>query len=308
MLRRVQTLPIRAKLAAATAVLILGAVFISCGGKSATGSPQPLTSISGPWEFIAVSNNTSLPWTGIEVALQEGQTLVNGVMQPNGQITASGTQIAFVSLVNTPQANINATGFGGNCEPVSSANSLGPATVTSFTTPVNFAFSENGYIFNVAGSLSGDGKTLVSGTYTAQSGNTCMDSGGMITGTVVNKLAGTYAGAMCPLAATSCSNPQTDFTDTATATLSESSSNALTLNLVLQGTDNTNFTLTGPVTANSFSVQGTFQGQIITYYGYYESYFDPKLKITLPAIYLVNAANGDSVGTFEVPQITGASR
>ena len=66
----------------------------SCGGKSSTFSQTALPGIAGPWEFFATSSNGSV--TGIEVALTEGKVLVNGVQQPDGQITAGNTQIAFV--------------------------------------------------------------------------------------------------------------------------------------------------------------------------------------------------------------------
>jgi hypothetical protein len=80
---------------------------------------------------------------------------------------------------------------------------------------------------------------------------------GTITGTLVPKLSGVYTGKLCQPIDNSCLNNP----DTATATLSQSG-NTLTLNLRLTGTDNTPFSLSGPVTGNSFAVQGTFQGAV----------------------------------------------
>jgi hypothetical protein len=285
------------------ALLVVCGTLISCGGSNLSSLPgQPIPNIAGPWEFIASSSNGSV--TGIEVALAEGQVLVNGMQEPDGQITASGTQIAFVALDPTTS---NVTAFGGNCLPITSVNNLGPGSVTALNAPINFTFTENGNVFNVTGTLSGDGKSILNATYTAQSGNICSDSGGTIMGTVVSKLSGTYTGQMCPPASTSCQSAA-DFTDNVTATVSESSSSTLTLSLLLSGTDNTNFTLSGPVTGNAFSLQGTFQGQTLTYYGYSEQVYSSTLQTNVPSLYLVNAtaaAQPKYVGTLSVPLTAG---
>jgi len=273
------------------ALLVLGGILVNCGGRSSIPA-SPVPNIAGAWEFIAVSSNG--PVTGIEVALKEGQVLVNGFEQPDGQITASGLQITFVSLAQASQV-FNATGFGGSCLPVTASSSVGPGSVTALGSPINFTF------FNVTGMLGGDGQSMLNGTYAAVNGNACTtDTGGTITGAVVPKLSGTFAGQMCPLGSSSC-EPKTGLTDTVvSATLSENSSGTATLSLVLTGTDNTTFTMSGPVTGNAFSLQGTFQGQLLTYYGYYE------VKSNAPALYLVNATSPAQpvyVGTLGLPPI-----
>lgn len=291
--------PVASRLVVWIALLVLSSVLISCGGNT-TSLQSPIPNIAGSWEFIAYSSNGSV--TGIEVALAEGKVLVNGVEQPNGQITASGTQIVFVAL---DPASLNITAFGGNCLPVTAANNIASGTVTALQAPVNFTFTENGNLFNVTGTLSGDGASILNATYTAQSGNTCSDAGGTITGNVVPKLLGTYAGQMCPPAGTSCQTPA-DFTDNATASVSESSSSTLTLSLALTGTDNTSFTLSGPVTGNAFTLQGTFQGQPLIYDGYAEVVYNSTLQANVPSLYLVNATNVAQpayVGTLSVPQL-----
>lgn len=284
-----------------TALLLVCGVFLSCGSSKSSITTPPVPNVAGAWEFLAVSGDGSV--TGIDVALKEGQVLVNGIEQPDGQITATSAQIIFTSVASVSQ-NINITEFGGNCLPVTSANDLGPGSVTAVNAPINFTFTENGNVFTVSGTLSGDGLSLLNGTYTPQSGNSCSDPGGTITGTVVPKLSGSYTGQMCPPASASCQNPQ-DFSDTVTATVSESSSGTLTLGLVLTGTDNTNLTMTGPVTGNAFLVQGTFQGDALTYYGYYEQVYDSTLQMNVPSLYFVNATNAAQpmyVGTLAVPQ------
>jgi hypothetical protein len=298
MLRLVSSGLVASRVVVWTALLIMSSVLISCGGK--TSSLQtPIPNIAGSWEFIAYSNNGTV--TGIEVALAEGQVLVDGIEQPNGQITASGTQIAFVAL---DPASLNITAFGGNCLPANTANNIASGSVTALQAPINFTFTENGNLFNVSGTLSGDGTTLLNATYTPQSGNTCSDPGGTITGNVVPKLAGTYAGQICPPASTLCQT-SSDFTDNATATVSENSSLTLSLNLALTGTDNTSFTLSGPVTGNAFILQGTFQGQPLVYYGYGEVAYNATQRANSPSIYLVNATNLAQpayVGTLSLPQ------
>jgi hypothetical protein len=271
--------------AAAIALAVLGGAFLSCGsgGNSSMGAQLP-PNIAGSWELIAVSNNGSV--TGIEVALTEGQVLDNGIEVPNGQISASSTQIAFVSLATVSQ-NLNITAFGGSCgATTNSTNSLGPGSVAA-NSAVTFTFTENGNVFNVTTTLGSGNTTMINGTYTPQSGNACSDPGGTITGTLVSVPSGTYTGQMCPLAdSTSCSNQS----DNVTATVS-AKSGQLTLNLNLSGTDNTNFTLTGPYTGNSFLVQGTFEGQPLTYYGYFEQVYNATLQTNIQSVYLISAAD-----------------
>jgi len=275
---------IQSKLTAPVALLFVCASLLSCGNKSSiTASPIP--GIAGAWEFVAVSNNNGYV-TGIEVALQEGQVLVNGFPQPNGQLSANSTQIDFVSLTNVSQP-YNATGFGGPCGATASANnSFGPGTVIAPDAPMNFTFTANGIVFNATGTLSGDGQSFV-GTY-AQSGTVCADSGGTITGTTVPKLTGTFAGKMCPPTNNtnnvSCSSSSLDTVNP--ASVSESSGTlALTLTITAGPDAGANLTLHGPVSGNSYTVTGTFAGQLVTYYGYYE------IVGSSPTLYMLNAVD-----------------
>jgi len=277
-------------------LLAIGAILVSCGGHSSSLGTTPPPNISGAWEFIANSNDGSV--TGIEVALKEGTVLVNALPQPNGQITASGNQISFVSL-NPSTLNISA--FGGNCLPVTTADSLS-GTITAIDAPIQFTFTENGNVFNVTGTLTGTGNTLLNGTYTAQTGNACTDPGGTISGMIVSKLLGMYTGQMCPPSSASCSSSQ-DFTDNVTATVTQNSSGVVTCSLVLTGIDQANFTLTGPAAGNAVFLQGTFQGNSLTYYGYFEAIGSTQNAV--PSLYLVNATNSATpnyVGTLAVPQ------
>ncbi len=296
----------------------LAIALISCSGKSSI-PPGPLPNVSGSWEFIAASSAAAGYSTGIEVILSQGQVFVNGNYAQNGQISASGSQINFVGF--TPGAGRNSPPnivFGGNCAPATnnSGNSLS-GNISGVGGSMNFTYSENGNVFNVTAVLDASGTSIDSGTYTelaaeaGESNGACNPSGsgsdivldmGTITGKIVPKLSGTYTGQICQPLDTSCTNAQ----DAATATLSQSGS-TLTVNLLLTGADNASFTLSGPVTANAFSAQGTFQGISVTYYGYYELTYDSLTNVNdIPTLYLVNATNSSMqpayAGTLTVPQ------
>jgi hypothetical protein len=66
-------------------------------------------------------------------------------------------------------------------------------------------------------------------------------------------------------------------------------SGTLTLSLALSGVNNATFSLTGPEIGNSFSAQGTFQGQGVTYFGYFEQTIDVSAGGEVQSVYLVNA-------------------
>jgi hypothetical protein len=275
----------------AVALTALAAMLLNCGGKPA-GGVAPVPNIAGAWEFLAVSAVDGSE-TGVEVALQEGQTAVNGLPQPDGSLSASSSQIAFVSI---DPATGNATGFGGVCSPTSTPVNAMSGKITTLDAPFNFTYTENGNAFTVSGTLSGDGRTLLNASYTSQSGSGCLDNGS-ITGTNVSKLSGMYTGNLVLPDGTD---------DNASATLSEASGGALTVNLVVTGTDNTTLTLSGPATGNAFTVQGTFQAEAVTYSGYYEMTYDSLTQAyDIPSLYLANTTNAAApayAGTLMVPQ------
>ena len=74
------------------ALLLFSAALMNCG-KGSSISQQPIPNIAGSWEFIANSSTPGSNAVGIEVALQEGQTLLNGIYTPSGQVSASTAQI-----------------------------------------------------------------------------------------------------------------------------------------------------------------------------------------------------------------------
>lgn len=292
-------------------LLALAFVMVNCSGKSSMVDPT-MPNISGSWEFIAMSTVNPGYSTGIEVALQEGQVFANGGYQENGQISAAGPQINFIGF--TPAVGLNSPPnivFGGNCSPASTnpGNSLA-GSISGLGGTLNFTYTENGNVFNVTALLDASSQFIDSGTYTEQAASAGQSNGvcngstdatvidtGTITGKIVPKLTGTYTGQMCQPLDTLCANPQ----DAATATLSGSTT--LTLNLLLSGADNASLTLTGPVTGNEFSVQGTYQGQSVSYTGYYEQ--TDSAADNQPALYLVNATNSGQptyAGTLTVPQ------
>ena len=277
---------------AISAIVLLGlfAVLVSCSGsKSATGNPAT-PSVAGTWEFLAVSGNGG-GTTGIEVALQEGTVLVDGMNEPSGNVSATGVnQITFVCIDSTTG---DLTSFGGNCIGQSGicssvgANSL-VGTADSIGGAFNFTYTENGNVFTVTGMLGSDGQSLVNGTYAEQTGSGCTDAGS-VTGLLVPKLTGTYTGQMTLPDGTA---------DSVTATLSVSSDN-LTVGIVGTVPEVTNFNLTGPVTGNAFALQGQFNGQPVTYNGYHE------VTHNLPSVYFVNSTNSANpayAGTFTLQQ------
>lgn len=89
--------------------------------------------------------------------MSEGQVLVNGLNQPNGQISANSNQISFLSLA---PSTLNISQFGGPCQSMPGSNALVGAT-TAADARMQFTFTENGNIFTVNGTLGGDGKTLL---------------------------------------------------------------------------------------------------------------------------------------------------
>lgn len=254
-------------------------VLLSCSThNNGTSTTATIPNISGAWELQANSTFNASTFTGIEVALKEGQVLVNGQQSPNGQVSASGlSQIAIVS-VNPASATVV---FGGNCVLSGSGSYDLSGTVASLGGPFNFSYTENGNVFNVTGILGGDGKSF-QGTYSSATGSACPD-GGTITGTFVPKLSGAYVGQFTLPDGTP---------EGLTVTLSENSSSALSANLVGTTPNAINFTLTGPVTGNAFLVQGTYQGQQVTYEGYFGvQVLDPVTNAMVSGVYFVNATN-----------------
>lgn len=268
---------------------VLASIALSgCGGGHGY-QPTLYPSMAGQWEFVATSTQTPGIQTNVETNVQQPQILVNGVYQPTNLLSAAGNQ--QITVLGVEQTGLNQPPnitFDGNC-PGAGSDNLNGTIDTDYN--VKLSYSQNGNAFSATGTLSSDHKSIL-GNYSAQSSSGCADSG-IFTGTAVAKLGGMYVGALCSPGATSCQFPQ-GAQDNATATLSQSGS-ALTVNLVVTGADNASFSLTGPVTGNAFSVQGTFnvggQAQTVAYEGYYELTYDCLTQlIDLPSLYLVNAA------------------
>lgn len=284
-------------------LLMLAAALISCSGSSKI-APPVMPNISGPWEFILASTAQPGYSTGVEVAMQEGtmlDTSGSGSYVYTGQISAASSQINFVGLTlgAHPTSAPDVT-FGGECAPA--ANDTGNSLIGAISGlggNMNFTFTENGNVFTVNATLDASGSSIDSGTYTAQSGNSCVDSGMITSGRIVSKLSGTYTGALCEPLDSACASGAAD---SSTVTLSQSGT-TLTVSMVLIGADNTSFTLTGPVTGNEFSVTGTFEGSTVAYDGYYELTYDSTDSMyDTQTLYLVNAADPSvKAGLLTVP-------
>jgi hypothetical protein len=271
---------------------VFAVVLISCSSGTSTTGVVATPSVAGTWEFLAVSSSNVPVTTGIEVALQEGTVLINGMSEPNGDVSATGiNQISFVCITS---ATGDVISFGGNCAGQSGVcsttgiNSLS-GTADSIGGPFTFTYSENGNTFAVTGMLGSDGQSFVNGTYTTQTGGTCVDSGS-VTGLLVPKLTGVYTGNMTLPDGT---------VDSVTATLSQSSG-LLTVQIIGSAPESVSFSLSGPVTGHAFAVQGQFAGSpAVAYNGYYE------VTHNLPSLYFVNStdsANPAYAGTLTLQQ------
>jgi hypothetical protein len=301
-------------------LLTFVATLVSCSGSktsSTTSTVPPMPNISGNWEFVAVSTASSGYSTAVEAALQQAQVFdsTTGLYNEASQISASGAQLGFVGLNNLGGNASQSIVFGGNCTAASNtfADALS-GSITGLAGSMNFTYTEAGNTFNVVATLSADGKSMA-GTYSeqapegGQTNGVCSGSSlddGNITGAVASKLSGTYFGQLCEPLDTLCT---AGAKDSATATLSESSSGNLTVNMVLTGVDNATFTLTGTATANVFSVQGTFMGSTVSYDGYFQNAYDQADGLyDIPTLYLANVdltttpPSPTYAGTLTVPQ------
>ncbi len=257
-----------------TVVAVSCAMTLSCSGRGSIAA-APLPNIAGAWEFKATSNMNTNTFTGIEVALQEGQTIVNGMQQANGQVSANGASQIDIVEVNPTNGTVT---FGGTCATSGSGGNALNGSIQSFAGPFDFSVMENGNVFNVTGSISADGQSFA-GSYSPAANNTCPDSG-TITGMVVPKFSGTYGGQL--------TLPDGVAYDV-TAAMSESSAGVLTINLQATSPNNVALTVSGPATGNEFLVQGTYQQQPVTYEGYFGVQTAGGNQTT--GIYFVNATN-----------------
>ena len=155
-----------------------------------------LPNISGSWEIIATSDSDPIHATGIEVAMQAGQSLVNGVEQPNGQVSATGpTQIDIITVNGVT----GAITFGGNCPLTADGTYSLAGSFSTLGGPINFTYVENGNAFDVTATLSADGKSLI-GTYSSEAGSNCSASGGITGASFPSSLELTLGNSCCPMA------------------------------------------------------------------------------------------------------------
>jgi hypothetical protein len=244
-----------------------------CGGSSGTTPTTPATpvpQIAGAWEIKAKSDQQPGFSTLIESNLQ--QTTASG---STGTATITATGADQIILVG--QHPTGGLFFGGLCPGPTSDDITG---TLSSTGTLSLTLTEGASIYTLTGTANSDGKSMT-GTYAFSSGS-CPDSG-TFTGSQVAVLAGTYEGTL---------NLTNGHQDIATATLTEGVPSSFTVDLTLTGADNTTVTLTGFVVGDVFSVQGTLDGDPVSYYGYY--------AFTQKAIYLVDAPSGTLLGTLFV--------
>ncbi|MGA9039771.1 MAG: hypothetical protein WB421_04490 [Terriglobales bacterium] len=237
-----------------------------CGGSSlsTTTTTTPVPQIAGAWEITATSEQQPGYSTLIESNLQEATA------SGTGTITATGAD----QLVLIGQHPAGGLFFGGLCPGATTENLTG--TLSTYD-DLSLTLTEGAAIYTLAGTVNTSGKSMT-GTYTFSSGS-CPDSG-TFAGIQVSALAGTYTGTL---------NFTNGNQDSATAILTEGVPSSFTVALTLTGADNTTVTLTGFVVGNVFSVQGTLDGQAVSYYGYYD--FSEK------DLYMVDATSDTPIGT-----------
>jgi hypothetical protein len=247
-------------------LLVLLALLPGCGGGSSSSSSTTTTAtipqIAGSWEIKMQSVEQPGYSTLIETNMQ----------QSSGTLSASGgNQIILIG--EHPSGGLY---FGGNCSPVGTNTFTG--TVSS-SDAVTITLTENATVYPLTGTVTGTGKTMT-GTYKFQSG-ICHDSGSFV-GQQVAQISGTYSGTLnLPNAS-----------DTASAVMAEVPG-GFTETLTLAGVDNETDTLTGFVVGSVFSVQGTVEGQSVSYYGYYDSNEN--------AVFMVDATSGNLLGILHAP-------
>jgi hypothetical protein len=245
-------------------LLILLAPLLGCGGGTSSSSTTTATipQIAGSWEIKMPSIEQPGYSTLIETNMQ----------QSSGTLSASGgNQIMLIG--EHPTGGLY---FGGNCSPVGTDTFTG--TVSS-SDAVTITLTENATVYTLTGTVTGTGKTMT-GTYKFQSG-TCHDSGTFV-GQQVAQISGTYSGTL----------NLTNASDSASAVMAEVPG-GFTETLTLTGVDNETDILTGFVVGSVFSVQGTVEGQSISYYGYYDT--------TENAVFMVDATSGNLLGILHAP-------
>jgi hypothetical protein len=255
-------------------LLFVGSLLLlaGCGGSSSPPATPgtPVTQIAGPWEITATSQQQVGFSTSIEANLQQTAGTTSG---SSATIAATGAN-QLVLIGHHPSGGLF---FGGLCPGATAENLTGTLSTTN---ALALTLTEGGAIYTLTGTANSDGKSM-SGTYAFSSGS-CADTG-TFTGVQVAALAGTYTGTL---------NFTNGHEDIASAVLTEGVPSSFTVDLTLTGADNSTVTLTGFVVGNVFSVQGTLDGDPVSFYGYY--------AFAQKAIYLVDAPSGTLIGTLFV--------
>jgi hypothetical protein len=236
-----------------------------CGGASTATTTTPTSTIpqvAGSWEIKMQSVEQPGYSTLIETNMQ----------QSTGTLSASGgNQIVLIGV--HPAGGLY---FGGNCLPVGTDSFTGTVEIGN---TITITLTENATVYALTGTVTGTGNTMT-GTYTFTSG-TCNDSGTFV-GQQVGQIEGTYAGTL----------DLANASDSASAVMAEVPG-GFTETLTLTGVDNETDSLTGFVVGNLFSVQGTVEGQSVTYYGYHNPGESD--------VYMVDATSGNLLGVLRAP-------
>jgi hypothetical protein len=247
--------------------LLLALIFsVGCGGGSSGSSgtsnnPPPFTpaNIQGQYEVIAASSSNPTAVSLIETNFtQTGNSVFAG-------------QQSVVIIQGTQGNGITLNSLGGECDSGVVGDDSIEGTFSS-QTQAAISLTEAGNLGTVTAtgsvSVSSDGSTITSGTYSIPAGCGFLADNGSITGTQIKPFTGSYAGTLGSAS------------DSVIVTLSQSG-----LNVTVTGTDNgVSFTLTGSVVGATFDVTGTISGQPVEDVGIYDHtndtflVFDPQFN------------------------------
>jgi hypothetical protein len=222
------------------------AVLVGCGVSSKSSSTNSSGGAdnlqSGAWEFTGTTDTNGYSW------------IIESVITPQGQqFSAPSNELLFV--VHT---DINSTSnytSGGICDFVQGPDSVSGSVNGS---SVTLAFSDPLDSYTGTGTITNG--TSVSGTYTGSSSSDCPYTGSFTGNAITQPLSGTFAGTL---------SFWNGAVDNVTVTLSQSSSQGLTMTGTSTGTDNGSVTMSGVAIANGMQVQGTIGTDAFSVWGLY---------------------------------------
>jgi hypothetical protein len=232
-------------------LLTTAVTLAACAGGVVNPKPEfTPAAIQGQYEIIATSIVNPGSATLVEVNFTQSMDRVRGD-KPH-VVVIRGTQ--------SPDLPITLNSVGAECDNGAAGNDFVEGIFSS-PTEMSFTMTEAGSLgtgtatANVT--VSPDGKTVTTGTYTSPAQCGFAADNGNLTGVAVKPFSGRYAGEVSDAGGTAHSM---------VFTLNQNGSN-----LTIAGTDNgtTSFTLAGTVIGATFDVSGSIAGTPVRYIGRY---------------------------------------